>query len=252
LSLFVFFFIIQVNVFSESIFTLDTKTDIIIGAFSLGIGISPFFIKNEPESIPPDLTKTDINSFDRMLMFSYKKPLDLFSDYGGGTLLILPVISALVNIRETGILSTYGIMYAQALSLAFGTTFLLKNAIIRYRPYMYETGIPAGKERDYYNSFPSASATWGFLGASFLSATFSLEFPESRGKLPVIIGSYAAAMSLALMRSISGSHFLTDVLAGAAIGSLYGWLIPWLHIRKNNEKLAILPSGNGIVVSLRF
>jgi membrane-associated phospholipid phosphatase len=252
LSFFVFFCVVQASGFSESVFTLDTKTDIIIGAFSLGIGTSPFFIKNEPESIPTDLNKTDVNGFDRPFMFSYKKPLDLFSDYGGGVLLVLPVISALANIRETGSLSTYGIMYAQALSLALGTTFSLKNAIIRCRPYMYADGIPAGKETDYDNSFPSASATWGFLGASFLSATLSLEFPESGAKFPVIIGSYALATALALMRVISGSHFPTDILAGAAIGSLYGWLIPLLHIRKNNEKMTILPPGNGIMVSLRF
>jgi membrane-associated phospholipid phosphatase len=54
------------------------------------------------------------------------------------------------------------------------------------------------------------------------------------------------------MRITSGSHFLTDVLAGAAIGSLYGWLIPWLHLRNNNERFTIVPLTNGIMVSLKF
>jgi hypothetical protein len=39
---------------------------------------------------------------------------------------------------------------------------------------------------------------------------------------------------------------------GVAIGSLYGWLIPWLHLRNDNKKIAIVPTGNGLIVSLKF
>ncbi|MDR1030547.1 MAG: phosphatase PAP2 family protein [Treponema sp.] len=246
------FYGIQMNMFSQSVYTIDLKKDIIIGTLSLGIGISPFFINNEPENIPGVLNKNGINSFDRAVMFSYNKPLDIVSDYGVYTLLLLPAFSIIPDIKNINTLLTYGIMYSEAFLLTLGTKDTLKSAIIRYRPYMYADGVPDGRENDYYNSFPSGSTAYAFLGATFLTTTFSQEFPESKWKLPVIIGSYTLASGIGAMRILSGSHFLTDVFVGAAIGSLYGWLIPWLHLKNDNKNIKIIPTGNGMLVSLRF
>jgi membrane-associated phospholipid phosphatase len=184
-------------------------------------------------------------------MFSYKKPLDLITDNSAYALALLPIIAVIPSINYQNTLLTYGIMYAEALLLTYGTTFTLKNAVIRYRPYMYTDGIQDGKENDYYKSFPSGATSFSFLGASFLSATFSQEFPESKMKLPVIIGSYSLATAIAALRIVSGAHFLSDVLTSAAISSLYGYLIPCLHLNKN-EKVTIIPSGNGIIISLKI
>jgi membrane-associated phospholipid phosphatase len=116
---------------------------------------------------------------------------------------------------------------------------------------MYADGVPAGKEDDYYNSFPSGSTALAFLSAGFLSATFAAEYPASRWKIPVISGAYALAGGIAAARILSGSHFLTDVLAGAAIGSLYGWIVPLLHKKQAHSDTAGLHFwGTGIAVSL--
>jgi len=248
---FLLFFCMKTNVFSQTVYELNLKSELIIGALSLGIGVTPFFVKNEPENIPVNLNKYEVNGFDRSFIFSYKKTLDIVSDNGAYVLALLPIISAAPNIKEKNTLLIYGVMYSEALLLTFGTIFTVKNAVIRYRPYMYTDGIPGGKEKDYYNSFPSASAAFSFLAASFLSATYSQEFPESKWKIPVIVGSYTLAAATASLRVVSGAHFFTDVLAAAAISSAYGWLIPALHLKNNNEKLAVIPSGNGVIVSVR-
>ncbi|WP_461246036.1 phosphatase PAP2 family protein [Treponema sp. R6D11] len=246
------FFFTKLNVFSQTAYDLNLKRELIIGALSLGIGITPFFVNNEPENIPVNLKKDKVNSFDRSLMFSYKKTLDLITDNGAYALALLPVISIIPNIKEENTLLTYGIMYGEALLLTFGTTFTLKNAVIRFRPYMYTDNIPAGKEKDYYNSFPSGATSFSFLGASFLSATFSKEFPDSKMKLPIIIGGYSLAATIASLRIVSGAHFITDVLTSALISSAYGWLIPDLHFKNNNDKLTIIPTGNGVIVSFKI
>jgi membrane-associated phospholipid phosphatase len=255
LPVFCLFFCIQTNTFSQSVYGVDLKKELITGTLALGIGLSPFFINNEPENIPGILSKNKVNGFDRNLMFSYNKPLDIFSDYAPYGLALLPVISIIPNIQYKDTLLTYGIMYGESLLLVYGTEQLLKNTIIRFRPYMYAGGVPVGKENDYYNSFPSAAASFAFLSAGFLSATFSREYPESQWKLPIIIGSYTLAAGTGTMRILSGAHFPTDVLSGAAIGLLYGWLVPWLHLKngsKNNEKYTIIPTGNGIMFLLKF
>ena len=255
MKIFIFFLLflsISFNAYSESVFTYDLKKDIILGTVSVGMFVSPFFVHNAPQNIPANLLKDDVNAFDRGLMFSYNKPLDITSDYGVYALLTLPVISLVGQIKDTDAWLTYGIMYAEAFLLTFGTKDLLKNAIIRYRPYMYNGGIPDGKDDDYYNSFPSGSTALAFLSAGFLSATFSAEYPDSPWKIPVIAGVYTLATGIATCRIVSGSHFLTDVLTGAAIGSLYGWIIPLLHKRQNRNNIAMNFTGNGFIVALKL
>jgi undecaprenyl-diphosphatase len=241
--------------FSQSVFTWSVEQDAALGSLALGVALSPFFVHNEPEHIPGTLNRDDVPSFDRFLMAPYHKPLDIVSDYGVYGMLLLPAISLARLVPHTGgwnTLLTYGIMYTEAFLLTAGTKNLLKNAVIRYRPYLYADGVPPGKEHDYYNSFPSGSTAYAFLGAGFLSATYSAEFPESPWKVPIIAGSYALAVGVASMRIASGSHFLSDVLAGAAIGSLYGWILPAIHKKKAREHIAILVPGNGVIVSLKL
>jgi membrane-associated phospholipid phosphatase len=239
--------------FAQGVYTYDIKKDIAIGFLSIGLVLTPLFVNNEPGHIPVSLETNDVNVFDRPFMFSYNRPLDMASDYGIYGMLVLPAISIIGNLTGKDRLLTYGIMNIEAFLLTFGTINLLKGTIIRYRPYMYADKIPDGKEDDYYNSFPSGSTAYAFLGATFLSTTFSREYSESKWKLPVIIGSYTLAAGIASMRILSGSHFLSDVFIGAAIGSLYGWLIPALHIKNDNKNsLSINFTGNGMLVSLSF
>jgi undecaprenyl-diphosphatase len=249
---FVCFLSICFNAYTESVFTYDLKKDILIGALSLGVFVTPFFITNEPENVPLNLLKEDVNAFDRNLMFAYNKPLDAVSDYGVYALLALPILSLTGNFTDKDAWLTYGIMYSQAFLLTFGTKELLKNAVIRYRPYMYDGGVPDGKEDDYHNSFPSGSTALAFLSAGFLSSTFSTEYPDSRWKIPIIAGSYTLAAGIAALRIVSGAHFLTDVLTGAVIGSFYGLIIPALHKRQNNNNVTINFTGNGFIMSLKF
>jgi membrane-associated phospholipid phosphatase len=241
------------TIYAESVFTWDVTTDPILITAALGVFVSPFFVQNEPSQIPVGLNINDINGLDRSLMFSYNSTVDKISDYGVYGFLLLPAVSLIGNIKDTNVWLTYGVMYAEAFMLTFGTKDLLKNAIIRYRPYMYSGGVPDGLETDYYNSFPSGSTSLAFLAAGFLSATFSAEYSDSKWKIPVIAGAYTVAVGIAAARIGSGSHFITDVLTGAAIGSLYGWGVPLLHRkRNNNDSFAINFTGNGFIASLRF
>jgi membrane-associated phospholipid phosphatase len=247
-----FFCITTYSLYSQSVFSYDLKKDIIIGGLSFGVFVSPFFVENTPSQIPDSLNKNDINDFDRSLMFSYNKSLDIISDYGVYGMLILPILSVIGTGNDINAWLAYCIMYTEAFLLTFGTKDLLKNTIIRYRPYMYEEGVPEGQESDYYNSFPSGSTSLAFLSATFLSTTFMQEYPGSKYKLPVIIGSYSLATAVSAMRITSGAHFITDVLAGAAIGSFYGWIIPFLHKNNSNNNVTMNVTSNGFLLSIKL
>jgi len=135
--------------------------------------------------------------------------------------------------------------------LAYGTRMLFKNNVTRFRPYSHDgRELRTGHRHD---SFPSGHTCAAFLSATFFSTTFVLENPGSRWKWPAIIGSHTLAASVGAMRMMGGMHFLTDVLAGAAMGSFFGWLIPVLHAprRRNNEQaFPVKLTGNGLLVSL--
>jgi undecaprenyl-diphosphatase len=243
-------FIISFSVFAQSKFTYDLQKDSMLGSISLGMAIAPFFVS--PDKGDSIFNKDTINAFDRNLMFPYNKTLDSIGDVGAYGLALLPVVSLGGNIKDAKALASYGIMYAESLLLVFGTTELMKNLALRYRPYCYFGDAPQVKEADYYKSFPSRHAAFAFMSTGFLCYTFLTEYPDSAWKIPVIALSYSLALGVGASRVFSGNHFVSDVLTGAAIGSLYGYLVPILHLQKKNIAIAISPVINGLVISGRF
>jgi undecaprenyl-diphosphatase len=172
------------------------------------------------------------------------------SAYG---LLVLPALSLIGNRTDRNVIATYGIMYVEAFLLTYGTKEFLKNAINRYRPYCYFDGAPGDQSSEYADSFPSGHTSLAFMAAGFLSATFLTEYPDSKWRVPVVGISYSLAAGIAAGRILSGSHFLTDVIAGAAIGSLYGYLIPALHVKKGDtERITFTPLVNGFMLSVKL
>ena len=61
----------------------------------------------------------------------------------------------------------------------------------------------------------------------------------------MIAGSLSLAVATGVQRILSGNHFITDVLAGAAIGSLTGFVVPFLHTlpKSKNLEVAVVPTG---------
>lgn len=240
------------SLFSESVYQIDYKKDLILGSTSLALFVPTLFLEADASEISVD---PQINSLDKNWTRSYDRTMDEISTYTAYATLLLPGISLIEQRRDYSAILTYGVMYTEAFLLTTGSKDLLKYMVTRNRPYTAYDGIPRGEEDDYFNSFPSGHTAYAFMGATFLCTTFSQEFPESKWKIPVISGSYALAATVAYMRIESGNHFITDVLAGAAIGTFYGWFVPQMHLRPGNEESAdvsIVPIPKGILIGLSF
>jgi undecaprenyl-diphosphatase len=221
--------ITSINCFAESVYTLDPAKDIIIGSISLGLTVSSLFISRSASYASTDgfpLTKNDVNFFDGNLMFRYNKPLDFASDIALYGLIGIPVISLAENLTNKNVWLTYGAMYAESALLVFGTCEFFKNSIARYRPYCYFGDVPSGKDTDYYKSFPSRHTAFAFMSVGFFTSTFSAEYPDSPRRIPISIVSYSLAAAVGVNRILSGNHFISDVLTGAVLGSIYGYFIP--------------------------
>jgi undecaprenyl-diphosphatase len=106
-------------------------------------------------------------------------------------------------------------LLAAALAVSVGITLFLKlkKACRRKRPcaiepHCWTTLLPPDQF-----SFPSGHTITAFSVALSLSVFYPA----------LLIGLLFCALSVALSRILLGMHFLSDVLAGAAIGSVLGW-----------------------------
>jgi undecaprenyl-diphosphatase len=111
--------------------------------------------------------------------------------------------------------------------LAAVTANILKHVIGRPRPKFMHAGnfefAPAGGSG--WDSFPS-----GHAAASFAVGTvLAIKFPRARW--PIL----AVAVAIAASRIFRGSHYLTDVAGGAALGCFMGMIAahPWREWRSS-------------------
>jgi undecaprenyl-diphosphatase len=236
-----------VRIFPDSAYKIDLEKDLFIGTAALDVLIMSFFFMQGSE----DRQHTEqINRLDDKLSFNYNRSVDNVSTVFAVGVSLVPFSIIAFNGHEWGKLPAYLVMYAESFFLTLGTAESMKNGIARMRPYTYHESIPAGKEDTYYKSFPSAHTAYSFGGAGFLTSILLSDFPDSKWSIPAIAVSYLFAASTGAMRILSGEHFFTDVLAGAALGSLYGYGIPLLHkIKKSSGvDLTLAPAGFSVKI----
>jgi undecaprenyl-diphosphatase len=185
------------------------------------------------------LSKDEVNPIDRGLMFPYSAEGDFASDLTQYAGFLAPV--ALAAVAPASAYTELALMYAGSSVLAFGLGTGMKAVINRSRPYMYFDNPPADlvAEGDGDESFPSRHCCLAFSGAAFTATVFAMRYPKSKARLGVTAAAYGIAFATAALRVTSGNHFLTDVAAGAAIGTFSGFIVPFVVTK--------LTGGNGKV-----
>ena len=247
-------------------FNLDPLTDGIIGGTGLALTTSAylcdnvFHIKeNDGANVTFTLDANKVNSFDRPFIRPYSKKLDFVGDAILGVTLLTPTV--MFASRNTNWL-TVGVMYAETIALANGLKEWGKLLIKRPRPYTYfepTEGVQKEIDRgDWHNSMPSGHTTMAFTGAAFTSAVFNEYFPDSPWRHVVTATSFGIATTVGIIRMCSGNHFLTDVLAGAAIGTFCGFIVPFFHSQtfnnlvNKNDKVQIAASPLSFNVNIKL
>ncbi|MGI5098002.1 phosphatase PAP2 family protein [Treponema socranskii] len=244
---------------SGEYFVLNPITDPIligsgIGLFAVDLNLHR--LKNDRRFDGSLYNRDDVSAFDRWAMRPYSRALDITGDVFIGCTMATPLVFASVDKHEW---ITIGLMYAETMLLTHVVKDLIKSLTFRPRPYMYFDGYPQKyvDSGDWNNSFPSGHTMQAFAAASFTSFVFAMYFPGSLWNIPVSAGSYALAATVAVLRLSSGNHFLTDVLFGAAFGTVFGIGVPLLHRigtkdssakKKRGASLTVLPNGFQAVV----
>lgn len=194
------------------------------------------------ESFPLDINA--VNSFDRYFMMPYDSEASTVSNIFCAAAALTP---AVLLSQDTDQYLTIGLMYAEALGTTFLAKQIIKHVVYRERPYMYFADTPQElvESEKHDDSFLSGHTAYAFTAASFASYVFSKYNPDSGWKIPVTVASFALASATAAFRVASGNHFLTDVLAGAVIGTAIGIAVPALHtiFADNDTSVSVSPFG---------
>lgn len=143
---------------------------------------------------------------------------------------------------------------AEATLLAEGASFLLKKSVSRPRPFTYlevyarSTEGPNWATSDQtFESFPSGHATLAWAATAQAVSSLALRRPDLPASIHFLHGAAGGLLATALCRQRveGGFHFPTDVVGGAALGSVIGAAVPLLHARGRGDPLRRRPFWSG-------
>lgn len=119
---------------------------------------------------------------------------------------------------------------ANSITWTSASTEWLKVLVRRKRPVLYTSGAAAvATAADNQRSFPSGHTSVAFAVATSYLVLANREQLPHRTRNAMLL--YGGATGVGVLRMTAGSHFPTDVLAGAALGAGIGWLVATVHPR---------------------
>lgn len=129
------------------------------------------------------------------------------------------------------------LVITETLAATLFSTSLIKTVVARPRPLTYNANVDKAERYagDARLSFPSGHTSLSFAAASVTSVMLLERYPGDTGALLGAVGTYLGAATVGTLRILGGKHFLTDVLAGAALGTAVGLVVPLLHVRPEPE-----------------
>ncbi len=140
------------------------------------------------------------------------------------------------------------VLYGEALSYSCALSVAFKFFAVHPRPLYFNGQAPLSTRTawDTRSSFFSTHTTAAFAAAVFGSTTFQARHPDSPLVPWIWGGALSAATAVAALRVASGEHYPSDVVVGAAVGSLCGYLVPlWHRHRADAPKAGSSETGQG-------
>lgn len=237
---------------AQSPYETETAQEIGLSAGGAGLAAAGLYLNHKiipfTEEQVNGLSKEDVNLLDRWVTSYWSPTAGKWSDILRNISLVSPfALLASDRIRDDA--GTVGLMYAETLLLASAGSLLSKGIFQRTRPFVYNPDVPmhlkAGN-KEARRSFYSGHTTVAFASTFFLARVYGDFFPDSDWKTAIWGGAIAISSATGLLRILAGKHFLTDVLAGGAIGGVIGYGVPAIH-KKTGCKL---PSSGEFIISM--
>lgn len=240
----------------ESVYTLKPAVDIPIIAIGTGFSLYAFTIiyDKEPSTVEEinSLNVNDINTFDRWSIYPYRNATHTISAIEFHAAIPLPLILFAITKDTRHDFWKLSFLYWETLSITglFGAG--APYFIDRHRPYTYTSETPMEKRQSPNAKNSAFSGHVEVVAAStfFIAKVYSDYYPNK--KLMMFSLASVATGGMAYLRLVQGMHFPSDIIIGAAIGTLSGILVPHYHKTKStkNSSLGIMPYSTGDINGL--
>lgn len=149
-----------------------------------------------------------------------------------GVFVALPLLWAAGRLTDDRPVAAAGLRGMEALAVSLATVGVTKVVAGRARPYVkledptsWQLG--RGYRASEYRSFPSGHTAAAFAAASAVTAELGAGRPGTRWAAGVPL--YAAAAGVGWARMYENRHWASDVVAGAAVGTVSGLAVARWH-----------------------
>ena len=165
-----------------------------------------------------------------------------------GLYVILPAVWGIGRLVDDRTTAAAGLRGMEAVGIALSVVGVTKFAFGRARPYVAHDPTSwrfmRGLEGSEYRSFPSGHSASAFAAASALTAELTAARPSLRwtAGVPLYLGAATAAWS----RMYDDRHWATDVLTGAAVGTVSGLAVTRWHRTRPDNRLDRAMLGVGV------
>lgn len=220
-------------------YSLSLGVDLPLVAGALAMNRHAGSMLRDVRSNPLDissLTRGSVSSFDRWAIGFHSAALSNVSSGLAWSEFAMPVALVSWEIlrgqRPWHGAITDAVILQEALMISGALSSYAKSFPIHSTPLTYDASVGMDEKRKPQNvsSFFSNHTSTAFTIATFTGYTYQLRHPESK-LVPWIWGTgMSMAAGVGALRIMAGKHFPSDVLMGAAVGSLCGYFTPRLHL----------------------
>ena len=256
---FIFLFLITTTLLTaQSPYELKWKQESTY--LGLGLAMTGFDLYQNAKVIQPltleeiaGLDRSDVNSFDRGATFNSSQRAKIGSDILQNISYTAPFLflTAKEPRKEWGKIL---LIYFETALIVRSFTGTTKDLTKRIRPLTYNDDFSMAERQKKQNRFSffsghvSTTASNCFFGAK----VFSDYFPDSKWK-PYVWGVAATIPAFTgYFRVKAGKHYRTDVMTGYLVGGALGILIPHFHKKDRKNKMSIIPTSNGFLLTKVF
>ena len=182
-----------------------------------------------------------VNPFDRRVIGNASDVADWTSTVTVGLAVTVPPIADGLLVRDRRVLVEDFTVFAEAIAVNSALVTFVKFATQRPIPRVYSDPSLASSPSN-YRSFYSGHTSLAFATLSVASVTANERYGLTWEPWAV---TTAIGASVAVERVLSGRHFYSDVLVGAAAGLLVGTTVSWLHLRERDLRISAAKSRDG-------
>lgn len=213
----------------RSVYRIDLPWDIAVSTVAGAAILVPYALTDSLIHPHCPCDASSVPAFDRWAIGYSSATADTVSTVTAGLAIVAPVVLDLVDVGASTELLEDTAVLAQTLLVNGALVSAAKYSVQRPIPLVYAPAEPSVvNSPSNYRSFYSGHTSTTFAALTAMSMTWTLRHGGTWWPwvVTVVVGT-----SVGLERIYAGRHFPSDVLVGAAAGTLVGLAVPWLHSR---------------------